>query len=336
MPVRNIKNRRYFLPRQWSRADFSPGSLIRLKRHFNLQGLHLIGRLSLLAAGLLITSCSVAQPMRTPSSYTTQTKWYRAASEKPSGSVLVVHGLNNRPEIMDPLIGVINQTGFDALLVTLRGHNGEEGELAAVELDDWPNDIKTGFSLISSEGRSSHLAVLAFSLGGIAAIESTKREFTSPKPDSLILIAPPLALSARSNLIRLMLPGRFFNLGLPSLTPNGYRIYDHTPLKAYNTTFDLIRSVENDPGQIARTTPTSIFVSAEDEMVSLAGIRHWLKNKQLNNWTVEELRPKAEIKPSFAHLVVDEPTLGTAEWQRLCAEIKTILQSSLTSGPVPR
>jgi hypothetical protein len=51
------------------------------------------------------------------------TRWYLADSQKKtSGVALVIHGLNLRPDRMEPIISQLGQAGIDALNVSLRGH----------------------------------------------------------------------------------------------------------------------------------------------------------------------------------------------------------------------
>ena len=279
-----------------------------------------------------LTACSVTVPMddSRASQYSTVTSWYRAGGGSPvCGSALVVHGLNNRPEMMEPVIRVLNGLGYDALLVSLRGHRGSEGELAAAAAADWLGDIAAGFNRISAERRADKTVMLGFSIGGIAGLEYIKQtqpifnppQINGPQLDRIILLAPPLALSFRSSLIRFLIPGKHLNLALPSLTPPVYRVHDHTPLAAYDLSFSLIRSIKNDPGLAARSIPTSIFIAPGDEMVSLGGIHSLIKNHRLNNWSIHLVELASTIEPMYDHLIVDESSVGAVAWQKMTGQI---------------
>ena len=268
---------------------------------------------------LLLSACSVIRPMpeSARNDYKTRTSWHRATGAA-CASVLVIHGLNNRPESMEPLIGLLNDNNADALLLTLRGHDGGTTELAAIKAEDWTADIAQSMTQLAAEGRGGRRGLLAFSIGGVAALEYLREHGNKAAGiDNAVLIAPPLALSLRSTLIRMMLPGRYLDLALPSLTPEAYRAHSHTPLAAYDAAFELIRRVSSDPGPALRTLPALILVSPDDEMVSIAGLRRLIETKALGAWRIEEVRPQPQFQPSYSHLILDPPSMGAAEWRRI-------------------
>ena len=52
-------------------------------------------------------------------------RWFKpTSSKKPVAVALIMHGLNVRPEMMEPVIAILNSAGIEALNVSLRGHGG--------------------------------------------------------------------------------------------------------------------------------------------------------------------------------------------------------------------
>ncbi len=241
------------------------------------------------------------------------------------GVVLVTHGLNNKPSVMDKFATYLVGDGYAVLRLALTGHRGEGNPKELTTAENWRGDLLRAFRAITTRFPDQPIYTVGYSLGALVTIVVVD-ENPAMKFSRMVFLAPAVSLSTKTRFIELLTPFRFVGSSLPSLTPPQYRSRGTTPLAAYNAMFSL----EGDAEKLTRKQelneiPTKIFLSSGDELVSVKRLKRWLSKNELVTWTVHELAPSGT---SYNHLIVDEDSLGHAEWERLTSEISAFFREA--------
>lgn len=237
---------------------------------------------------------------------------------------LVVEGLNLRPEKMDTLSRALAGAGIDVFRLSLRGQG--YGSFQNVTAKRWMSETRQGFEEVSRRARRFAVPVyfLGFSLGGLLGEVLLNAGGDSPHArfDRVVLLAPAIALRPIVYLVKpFFLLGRGFTL--PSANSPEYRAHAGTPMAAYEALFELLRLLRESHYRRANV-PTLLFIRGNDELVSPRGLRSVIRNHLLSNWSLSVL-PDGGARGYPRHLIVDENTLGQAEWELMKARILRFL-----------
>ena len=250
--------------------------------------------------------------------------WFLSAGNA-RGTVIILPGLNDKPETMFELADTLSRVGYNALVCAFAGQRPGEffSEYSAEDFAAaWLADIDSAVSAAKTKFPELPLYNLSYSLGGAVTISYLERLPASPFK-KLFFLAPAIRLNLRARALRLLLPFKIFNLSLPSLAPKQFRAHDYTSLRSYSALFGVIDSLQRssfDAGKL-NAIPAVIALSPEDELVSENGIKDWLKEKDLSSWKLISLRPNPQQKGIYKHQVFNEAGLGPEEWHRLLAMI---------------
>jgi alpha-beta hydrolase superfamily lysophospholipase len=292
-----------------------------------LQSWHLTRLLLVLA--LHIAGCCT--PSRTtPQATSEPVETFLVDSRAARGAIVLVHGLNQRPSSLDPLAHELRRMGYHVYRPTLRGH-ASEGVLVFPD-SYWEADVVNAYTTVRKQHPLVPTYLIGYSLGGLLI---TKILDTHPEiqPAGAMLIAPALSLRIlpQTGYLLTILPP--VSWAVPNVAPDLYRRFARTPLFWYRNIFTLYsatRSLTN--AERLRDIPTTIFANPHDELVSLCGLQEWLDDNQLApQWNIETIRP-APAEPNIpSHVLIDERSLGSAEWQRM---LQT-LRSRLTAAWIP-
>jgi alpha-beta hydrolase superfamily lysophospholipase len=162
-------------------------------------------------------------------------RWYY--SDKPGelkGVALVIHGLNLRPDRMQPIIAKLTESGIDVLGLSLRGHgenythrNGigeDQARLEAfknVSYQLWMNEAYLAYLHLKARGEEKGvpLFLTAFSLGGLIGLDLFASH-PDVRFDKVVLFAPAIRLHTTIYLERVLSP--FPRLVIPSMAPQSY------------------------------------------------------------------------------------------------------------------
>ncbi len=250
-----------------------------------------------------------------------------ATKNKPLGVVILIHGLNNDPNLFLQLANVLAENSYHVALLSLSGHRQDEDFQRSGSKANWLNDVEGACRLAGSKYPELPLYNVSFSLGSTLATHAADKPNAPCQFHKMVFFAPAFVLSGKIQLIRLLLPLKYFGLSIPSKNPKPYRAHDSTPLTAYSALFSLANSVR----KISADSPlhkidTLILLSQEDELISWDKLTQWLKRNSLNRWKLESVKPKASFEGSYEHLIVDEASLGSEEWKRVSEKILDFLQ----------
>jgi alpha-beta hydrolase superfamily lysophospholipase len=256
--------------------------------------------------------------------------WFEQRSRKDSaGAALVIHGLNLRPDKMESIIAVLNETGYDALNLSLNGHGTNYLPCPAGDTDQarleafksvtstlWKAEALAAYSQIQSRAaRKKQTTILVgFSMGALLGLD-----LFASQPDvhfeKLILFAPALKLHSRNHLIRLL--AAFPRLVIPSRNCPDYLANRGTPMAAYNTFFEILAHF---PKQLSAKVdvPALVFIDPRDEIVSHSGLQELVDQKKWDRWQIQPVRKGAVKDPKILrHLVIDEASTGANTWQHI-------------------
>jgi len=258
-------------------------------------------------------------------------RWFY--SETPGelkGVALVIHGLNLRPDRMQPIMSKLTEAGIDVLGLSLRGHgenfhhgNGVDEDTARldafknVSFQLWMNEAYLAYLQLKERGREKGvpLFLTAFSLGGLIGLDLFAAN-AGVEFDKLVLLAPAIRLHASVYLERVLSP--FPRLVIPSMAPKAYLANKKgTPIAAYNALFDGLDRFDKTAGQ-KLNVPTLIFIDERDEFIPLKKLKKLVEEKNWNRWKFYIVaKDKSARDKTFSHHIIDASSTGKTVWQNM-------------------
>lgn len=240
------------------------------------------------------------------------------------GVFVVVHGLNQRPSAMDSLSTYLSSLGYNTLRVSLEGHDVAGDE--AFPAEHWVQNVASAAHEAKARYPRLPLYILGYSMGGLLTVRAVEED-PSLAPSKVILLAPalglhPIVLAAR--VLTLFPP---LTIRTPNLAPAKYRRFETTPLFWYSNVAELYDQAR-DPAEASRLRglPALVILNPADELISQDAVEEWIQENQLGEtWRVELFRPQARDPEMREHLIIDEPSLGEAEWRRMKESLRDFL-----------
>ena len=268
------------------------------------------------------------------------TRWYRKSPLKRlRGVALVVHGLNLRPDRMEPLIALLNRAGIDALNVSLHGHgdnyfHGDGREMQEARLESfrtvtsrlWSAEVHSAYQKAKRRAQQKDVPVflVGYSLGGLLGCE-----LQVSKPDvyfdRMVLLSPALKITLQPYLLKALMP--FPDFVLDSLSPESYRANAGTPMAGYKAMFETLDRFEKNMNE-KLNVPTLIFMDRNDEFISYDELQEMVMGGRLDRWrmvAVEKDTPEAALYAH--HLLIDETVVGKEMWLKMQAAFLSHLTS---------
>lgn len=251
------------------------------------------------------------------------------ASLPARGSVVLFEGLNIGSDSLDSLALELSRMN----LLVYRGNLTENSNpaLKRSELAEgqWSEDVQSTLAFVRQQNPTGPLVAIGYSLGAVALIEHVTHQ-RSPRIDSLILLAPPVRLRPSALLFQSLISLLPRSLNFPSLAPERTRARSFTPARHYAELFRIIEAIQapESPDSL-RHPPTLLLQSERDEFVSLVKTEAWMSSLGLTSWRVEEVHPHAPRCSRFDHLIIDQESLGAAEWERMLGLIREHISSAI-------
>lgn len=243
------------------------------------------------------------------------------SSTNSASVVVLVHGLNLKPERMDELAEFLAINNHTVLRVSLTGHRllngGGREPMSGVARDIWLREITEAITearrLAEATGTTYSLA--GFSLGGALLWNYlAERSGQEPPPEKVLFIAPAIAAKwfAHASKLLAFMP----DLTIPSLSPKEFRAHRGTTVGGYLALLDIVQRVKG-AGQIKGTFPVTVVANPEDELVSFKELSSPPLANQFSRYEVipfvKEKTPA--IKKLPAHLMVDSNSMTTGDWE---------------------
>jgi len=229
---------------------------------------------------------------------------------------------------MDPLAETLASNGYLVHRITLHGHNGRTSQIFDETV--WLNEVTQSYQEIRTRFPELSTYVMGYSLGGLTVTTMVESLPPAEYPRGIILLAPAISLRGVIDVLTALHLPPPITWALPNLAPKEYRRYDYTPLFWYSNTLALYRDV-NDLTDIERLgrIPTMVVLNEADEIVSPEGTARWINTHHLSpSWRIEMVHPTESQLPFKEHLIIDEASLGSAEWSRLRSLITDFLKGA--------
>ncbi len=262
--------------------------------------------------------------------------WVPAQSATPRGVALVIHGLNVRPNAMQPLANCLAAAGVECLLLSLHGHGDNvappPGQSAATDsaarLESfrrvsyalWRDETAAAYAIAAHSRRlGAPLLLAGFSLETLMGCNLALTE-PDVRFDRLILLAPALALRPHS---RAATAGVLAPLRHPQPGPARLRANRGTPVAAYMALYAALARFGR--GDLRRLdAPALVLIDPADELASYAGLARLCE--RLPRWTLCPVAKSAGAAHQVHHLVIDAPSVGQAAWTDMCVRITAFVQ----------
>jgi alpha-beta hydrolase superfamily lysophospholipase len=224
-----------------------------------------------------------------------QPEWNRSfelAVDAPRGGVLLVHGMSDSPYSLHAIGEELHRRGYWVVGLRMPGHGTVPAGMKTVTWEDMAAVIRLGVAHLAgkigpdpSTGQAP-IHIVGYSTGAPLALDFALDALegrSSPKPASLVLVSPAIAISRAAQFARWMtllarLPGLEFLAWtqiLPEFDPYKYNSFT---ANAGDQVFRLTRSVaariaaRGASGPISGFPPTLAFLSTVDATVSAAAV----------------------------------------------------------------
>lgn len=271
-----------------------------------------------------LVSCATVSPMKKDDKAIIETKiWHEEPKHGPVKAVVILlHGLNLRPQKMDDWSRVLSAHGAQVIRFALYGHTGDYQHMQKVTADAWRSQFQEAIRIARSRAEEDKVPLyfIGFSLGALVGLEwQSKQEPGQSGFQKMVLIAPALSIPwySRTAVNLLSIFGRGFML--PSRSPEDYRANKGTSIAAYQALFALKASLERNKYRNANVS-TLVLIDREDELVDSRGIRKIIEEFRLSKWILEMVDNRfAYDNYGFRHLMVDEDAVGKELWASLSA-----------------
>jgi len=225
--------------------------------------------------------------------------------------VLLVHGLNNTPAAMRPLGERLRALGFTTGIVALTGH-GDGSMRSIAGFETWIADVRAAARAAMERYPGKPLVALGFSLGAAVILAALEDSAAFPAT-RLVLLSPAVTLKGYAASLRVVSWLGIFGLSVPSVIPDAYRSSVTTPLAYYAHLFRLIERLLTKPPVAAwNEVPALVISSAGDELVSHRRWDRYVRELGLTQW--QHLVLPATDTDLPGHLLLDEPSFGSANW----------------------
>ena len=263
------------------------------------------------------------------------------------GVALVIHGLNLRPDRMQPIISKLTESGIDVLALSLRGHgeNYTHGDGTAedqarldafknVSYQLWINEAYLAYLQLKerAEEKGVPLFLTAFSLGGLIGLELFASN-PDVRFDRSVLFAPAIRLHAKIYLERVLSP--FPRLVIPSMAPRTYLANKKgTPIAAYNALFDGLDRFNKNAGQ-KLNVPTLVFIDQQDEFIPIRKLKELVEDQGWDQWQFYIVeKDKSAGDETFYHHIIDASSTGKTVWQDMMkTAVNHLLNRHLINPP---
>lgn len=236
-----------------------------------------------------------------------------------SAACLLVHGMNNRPEVLNDITDFLESLALPVVSVCLTGHHHDFNKLNTISKKIWEQDVLEAYQLIRKRNKKIYL--LAYSLGAAISLDILSEEI---RFDKMVLLAPAIAPRIHVKLLQYIAP-LFPTLPLFSIAPKGYNVNPYLPLRAYQVLIQLFHSLRKKKLAYANI-PCLLVMDPKDETMSLSTLKKMIKDYHLNCWDILSLDSKNVVgQVKFHHLIIDKNAMGASNWGIFTNSVKTFL-----------
>jgi len=242
---------------------------------------------------------------------------------------LVVHGLNNRPDFMRPIIQRLNGLGVYVLNVCLSGHADVLGNASDKKIllqafkkatrKTWQDQIDQAISVLTDLNPSKPRYLVGYSAGAVLSLELIQRRYIGF--DKFLLFAPAISFRGVHRLLRFV---PFNSLLIPSFVAEAYRSNRGTPISAYKAIIETSQECHKNYTKTCLNIPALVVMDPKDEMLSIKGFRRYITEQQLDQWRLLPIDGGAG-QGNYHHLVTSKDFVGEDRWHSIWKEIGEFL-----------
>lgn len=251
---------------------------------------------------------------------TQQDLWFPAVG-KVRGVAVVTHGMNLKPERMEDFARMLAGLGYETLRPAFTGHGESNKEYLAVTPAQWETDARRIHALAAERARAHggvQLVLAAYSFTA-AVFQAMAEEL---RFDRRIYLAPALATKAWYRGV-IWFAESFPGFTYPSMNMKHYQVHPRSGSQPF-VALDHFLSRWVQAERRAEPVPTLILMDPQDELLSYPRIMGLADERP--HWRVERVSVAGSTLPRrFHHLIVDQPSLGAAEWQRVAGSVAEFL-----------
>jgi alpha-beta hydrolase superfamily lysophospholipase len=226
---------------------------------------------------------------------------------------------------MDPFCEFLGELGLHSYRITLTGHNEPNTEVFDETV--WVDDVTKAYKEVRAEFPNLPTYVVGYSLGGLLVTHALDGLSMDPLPHGLVLLAPAISLRPPLALLAEVGLPPALSWSVPNIAPDLYRRYPITPLFWYSNTLTLSDATQMlQHSQRLKEIPTLIALNPDDELISESGTTEWIiLNNLAPEWTTLTIHKDTEGQHLPEHVIVDERSLGTVEWQQMRGTIREFI-----------
>ncbi len=263
-------------------------------------------------------------------------EWFYPAGKPVNSVAVVVHGFNLRPDRMGEIVELLRSNGSIVVNVALSGHRGDYDELKTATREDWLKDLHRAGRAArkKADEHGAPLYYVGMSLGALMHLDALQ-ETDAFRFDKRVLLSPAIGIRWYAHLVR----GAnvfYCNIDIMSRSHKDYRLYDETPISAYNALFEAYEKVQSAVAPERWNIPTIVFIDKKDILIDLDGVHEFIEENGLTRWKMVEIdNEKTLLDPNYHHLQVDSTSMGVDVWTLFTKRVVDFFYSSRTpASPV--
>ncbi len=258
-------------------------------------------------------------------------QWRRA--DQPAAVVLVTHGFNLDPRVMEQMAAVLQESGLEVLTHSLTGHDmtltqtERVARFGRVDFTTWQRDMDEAAAVAVARARDLNkpLYLVGFSLGGLLSADLINRR-TDIDIERAVLLAPALSLRWTSWLLRPL--GVLPNFLLPNAGPERYQANEYVPVSAYDALYNGVERFRQQVDPRRLNIPALVLIHPLDELVSDSGLADFIDRQGLDQWRFERVEKSEGAADVLNHLIVDSNAMGEEAWQSIIQRIRQFLPAT--------
>lgn len=247
-------------------------------------------------------------------------QWFPATG-KPKGVVVVTHGMNLKPSCMDDMAVVLAKAGYVTFRPAFEGHCGANRRYLDVSADKWEADARRVHAAAGLRAKELGVPLYLVAYSFTAPIfQSLQEELPFAKR---VYLAPALATKFwYGGLVKMARWVPTFSFRSWNITECGANLRSGAgAILALEHFIGLWREGAGTKDQ----APALILAEPDDELISAPGLEEIVKTRP--HWKLEMLSNKGTtMDKTFHHLIVDEKSLGPAEWARVTGLVRQFLE----------
>lgn len=240
-------------------------------------------------------------------------------------SVILLHGLNNHPEVLSPFKDFLEEKGFKTYVFNLYGHK-KDSPLTHLTLKESLHHLH--FQMLQIP-KTDEVYFLGFSQGALIFQLYQMMKVCQHQIKAQVLLAPALYIKRQSFLAGLtsLFPETF---RLPSRTPKEFRQFDKLNMGYYKQLVDQLNVFQKHGIHHLKTVPTLILSDAKDELVDMNRLHSEMLKNNLDLWKIVYVnRNLKHIKHYGKHHIMFNQNYFTEEdWGAMLGEIETMLAAT--------